>query len=471
MNFTVGALILKENGNLNDDELLESICCDVRYQYVLHSTRYREQPVSDRTFSRFRERLYNYRLKTGRDLLEEEMKRLNDCYSKYMNLHSSIKRMDSLMVASRCKSMSRLEIIYATTANAVRLINRLGRIDLLTKDLLHYLDKDDYNDTIYYCTGEDADSRLEKALKEAEAVLGLMSEDPWHETQEYQLLLRVLTEQTDKDDTGKRIPKDKRDISSESLQNPSDPDATFRSKAGKGHKGYVVNIVETVGDTDSLITDIQMEQNNYSDSQFCKDYISQKEDTDSEILIADGAYGGSENQELVSAKNLNLVTTCLTGKDPDEIFAEFELSEDGTQVLQCPEGHAPIKTTHYPKTGMCRALFSKSCCENCPNKEKCKAKPQRKNFAVHVSGKMVQRAKYLKKLSTEEYKELTRKRNAIEGIPSVFRRKYRVDEIPVFGLLRSKTFVLFKAMAYNFVKVRRYRQRQGDKCAQAPAIC
>lgn len=44
VNFIVGALMLKENNNLNDDELLEAICCDLRYQYALHTTHLPEQP-------------------------------------------------------------------------------------------------------------------------------------------------------------------------------------------------------------------------------------------------------------------------------------------------------------------------------------------------------------------------------------------------------------------------------------------
>ena len=301
-------------------------------------------------------------------------------------------------------------------------------------------------------------------------VLNLMADDIWHDTQEYKLLLRVILEQTDQNENGNKVPKDKRDISPDSLQNPSDPDATFRKKAGKSHKGYVANIIETVGEEGSLITDIQFEQNTYSDSQFCEDYINQKDGDAPETLIADGAYGGTANQELASQKNINLVTTSLTGEDPDEIFSKFELNEEGNQVLRCPEGHAPIKTTYYPKTGMCRALFPVNCCEGCLHREACKAKAQRKSFAVHVSGKMVQRAKYLEKLSTEEYRKLTRQRNAIEGITSVLRRKYHIDDIPVYGFLRSRTFVICKAMAYNFVKLRHYRQRHRDNCALQPAV-
>lgn len=202
INIIVGALILKESNGLNDDELLESICCDVRYQYALHTTHLAEQPVSDRTFSRFRARLYDYERESGENLLNDEMMHLSEVFGKYMNLNSNIKRMDSLMIASRCKRMSRLEIIYSTVANAVQLIHRLGGDEILTSDLIHYLNEDDYNHVIYYCKGEDVTPRLEKVLQEAVAVKQLMEDDSFRSFSEYQLLIRVLTEQSDTDESG-----------------------------------------------------------------------------------------------------------------------------------------------------------------------------------------------------------------------------------------------------------------------------
>ena len=468
VNFIVGSLMLKEINSLTDDELVESICCDVRYQFALHTTHLTEQPVSDRTFSRFRERLYNYEMETGRNLLEEEMMHLSDVYADYMNLKSNVKRMDSLMIASRCKHMSRLEIIYQTTANAVRLLHRLGNDDLITADLNHYLDEDDRNQVIYYCKSEDVQPHLEKALHEAEKVKGLMSEEAWHEFSEYQLLIRVLSEQGKTDESGKILPKDKSEITADSLQNPSDPDATYRSKAGKKHKGYVGNIIETVGENgDSLITGVGYESNSHSDSAFCKEYLeSRPDDAEPEIMIADGAYSGRENQSLAEAKNTELITTALTGKPINEFFSGFNFSEDGTQVISCPMGHAPVRTTHYPKTGMCRALFARECCEHCPHREECRCKEQKKDFAVHVSSNMAERARYMEKLSTDEYIQLTRKRNAIEGIPSVLRRRFHIDEIPVFGFLRSRQFFLFKIGAYNFNKLLRHNKRLRAKSVQ-----
>ena len=57
------------------------------------------------------------------------------------------------------------------------------------------------------------------------------------------------------------------------------------------------------------------------------------------------------------------------------------------------------------------------------------------------------------KLSTEEYKLLSKKRNGVEGIPSVLRRKYDVDHIPVTGLVRSKIWYSFKIGAINAKRV------------------
>jgi len=82
-----------------------------------------------------------------------------------------------------------------------------------------------------------------------------------------------------------------------------------------------------------------------------------------------------------------------------------------------------------------------------------------------VSTKMTERARYLKKISSDDYLKLTRKRNGVEGIPSVLRRKYNIDTIPVRGLLRSKTFFLFKVGAYNIRKLIKYLPAVREKSA------
>ena len=100
----------------------------------------------------------------------------------------------------------------------------------------------------------------------------------------------------------------------------------------------------------------------------------------------------------------------------------------------------------------------------------CKVKIQRKTAIVMVSRKMVIRAEYVKRLSSEEYQKLSRQRNGVEGIPSVLRRKYHVDHIPARGLLRSKTFFLLKVGAYNIKKLLKYLAAPREQSAFDPII-
>lgn len=82
------------------------------------------------------------------------------------------------------------------------------------------------------------------------------------------------------------------------LQNPSDPEATFRNKAGKEHRGYAANLEESVGTNGSVVTEYQYEQNNHSDSQFIQEHLEQMDKQKERTVIAtDGSYSGIENTQ------------------------------------------------------------------------------------------------------------------------------------------------------------------------------
>ena len=452
VNAVIGSLILKEMFNLTDDELLASILCDVRFQYALHTTSFKNQPFSDRTLSRFRERLYLYNLETGRDLLHEEMEAMADVFVKYLGINPSVKRMDSLMVSSSCKKMSRLEMIYTCVANMVKTVYGTGEYQNL-KNMEHYLDEDDKNDTIYHRKNEEISGRLQAVIDDATTLIKELGE-AYFELPEYQLLRRVIMEQTEATPEGKLIPADKKTITPNSLQNPSDPDATYRSKAGKDNKGYVGNLVETTDEKGSIITSYDYDVNSHSDSQFCKETIEKLgKQENTTTLITDGAYGSLENMELAAKNNIDLITTALIGKTPDIIQSDFVLDESTHEVIKCPSGKTPYKTSYYEKTGLYRASFNKKTCEHCPLREQCGAKLQKKSAVVLISAKTIQRASYMKKLSAEEYIVLQKKRNGVEGLPSVLRRRYHVDTMPVRGLVRSKIWFSFKIGAINVKRV------------------
>lgn len=103
-----------------------------------------------------------------------------------------------------------------------------------------------------------------------------LCKDGYEHIEEYQLLLRAIGEQTKMDDGGNRVPKEKGDgMGSDILQNPSDPNATYRAKAGKQHRGYVANLTETVDKKESVVTDYQYDVNTHSDAAFLKEVIAE----------------------------------------------------------------------------------------------------------------------------------------------------------------------------------------------------
>lgn len=459
INVCVGALIIKEMLNQSDDAFLESLLFDYRYQYALHTSSMDEQPMSDRTLGRFRARCLEYEIRTGIDLLKEEITHLSSEMATMMNIDGTLRRMDSMMVASNIRKLSRLELLYTCLANMVRELNESASTNL-PDELQHYCNNDDRNLVIYHNKSDDTADKISVILKDCKTVIDICS-DSFLESSNYTLLQRVLSEQTvlDSDKNYRLRTKEDGGMTANMLQNPSDPDATFREKAGKQHKGYSANIVESVGDDGSIVTDYAFAPNTHSDSEFAKEVIEglgkQKETV---TLVSDGAFGGSQNTELAKENNIDLVTTNLTGRETADINAEFKFNEDGTKVTKCPGGYEPKSCRHNPATGQCVCSFQLSNCKNCPHYNDCHPKAFKRTCRKIISITSKRRAEQQRFRSTEKFSVLTKIRNGVETVPSYLRRAHNVDHMPVRGLLRCKQFFGLKICGSNIKKLCRYLQ-------------
>jgi hypothetical protein len=344
VNIIIGALILKEFLGLTDDEIMESLMSDIRLQYALHTTSFKEQPLSDRTLSHFRERCLTYEAMTGIDLIKNCIISLSAEIADILGIQTGLKRMDSMMVASNIKKLSRLELLYTCVANLVKLLNK----DDIPSGMGHYCDPDDLNRAIYRTRSMDISEKMEKVPCDA-SILVKKCAGNYYESSEYQLLVRVIGEQTIEDENGSLSLKDKT-MDSTILQNPADPDATYRFESGKHHQGYVANLTEDVGKEASVISDYDYQVNTHSDSQFLKDAIEVLGKQEEPLtLVSDGAYGGENNIAMAKDKNINLVTTNFQGKKPEDIFADFEFSPDGKKVLKCAGRQVPARTAITPR--------------------------------------------------------------------------------------------------------------------------
>lgn len=143
VNVIVGALLLKELNGMSDDEILNAMMFDIRFKVALHTTWMAEQPMSDQTLGRFRVRCITYFNETGKDPLHDCIKSLSNKLAKLMNVDRSLRRMDSMMIDSNIKHMTRLELLYHCVARMTQLLNKQA-IEL-PEMLRHYLNKEDEN--------------------------------------------------------------------------------------------------------------------------------------------------------------------------------------------------------------------------------------------------------------------------------------------------------------------------------------
>jgi len=432
INVYFGLLILREVFNQSDEEALNSLMFDIRYQHALHTTSFQEQPVSKNSLTNFRAAVYKYIQEYGVDLIQEEIESQAKTFSKLLKIEGKTVRMDSLMISSSCKKLSRLEIIYSTVARFIKVIDK----NILPERFKPYLEESHYNDTIYRSRDKDLNTKIKRVLKDGLKLYSLYRKNKEiRKTGEFKLLARMLKEQKG---------KSSKHISPNSLQNPTDPDATYRKKGKKKHIGYTANIIEKFDDNNRMIEGYDLKKNTYSDQKFAKDAIEKLEDT---TLLIDGAYHSEDIDKKAKAKGIKMVPTNLVGGGKNSNGDKFEIDEKEHLVKKCPSGHKPVNSKF--KEGSYRAHFNQKHCSHCPLRKDCSVIKQKKSYLFKVSEKTLHRSRLITKMGTSEYQELAKKRAGIEGIPSVLRRRYKIDHLPVRGEVRSKVWLGFKISAIN----------------------
>jgi hypothetical protein len=468
VNVCVGALIIKELFDYSDDELVENLMLDLHLQYALHTTSFEEQPLSDKSLSRFRKRCYDYEKLYNVDLYHDCVKDLSSKIAKLMNISGRVRRMDSMMIESNIRKLSRMELIYTCIAKLVSYLNE-QQPAILPEEMKHYADPNDFNRVIYHQRSTDTESRIQTLLNDSDKLIELCSSG-FENVTEYELFIRCISEQTTIEGSKRRLlTREDGIMNATALQNPSDPEATFRKKTNREHRGYVANVEEAVGECGSVVTDYQYEQNIHSDSQFLKDHLGKMEKQDETVvLVADGAFSGTENHSLAKEKNVDLITTSLTGRDTADIMANFEFNEAGTKVLRCPAGHEPKNCTYMKPSGQCSISFPREVCAGCPYQDQCKPKVFKRVSKIITSRTASERAKTQRKMQGEEFKNYARLRNGVETVPSNLRMNYHLEKMPR-GKQRGKFFLGCKIAAMNFKKLFNFKKGLG-RYAQNPVI-
>ena len=462
VNVLVGLLIIKEVMRLNDEELIGSLIFDARFQYALHTMERATQPISINTLTNFRNRLTDYLETSGIDLIKIEVEAMAERITQYLDIDPKLMRMDSLMISSSCKKLSRIELVYNVNHCIVKALAKLAP-EAIPENCRGYLEKKHKSEVIYRTRNEEADSKLDTLLKQTEELYLAASSagEKVTDSKAFLLLSRFIKEQTNPAEDGRLVPKPGKEIAPESLQNPTDPDATYRQKHGD-NIGYVSNVLNVYNDQNQVVTHYDLEQNIYSDQKFSADTIDfltskalpdDAASTEKKIINTDGAYYTEELSQKAAIHNIDLVPGQLTGAKPDPEklgYDQFNIDEETHQVQECPGKQAP-DIAYFDFKGKCYTVkMSKEKCAVCPLQDQCPMKPQQKMNVIKFSEKRYHNDQLRALMGTEEYRKLANGRAGVEGIPSVLRRRYQVDEMPIRGLVRAKIWFGLKIAAMNF---------------------
>jgi hypothetical protein len=464
VNILTGLLILKELNRWTDEELIGALYFDYRVRYALGITEFDKEKLCINTIGNFRKRLYEYTTATGRDLLREEIDQLTEALIELSGMDTSLARQDSFMISANCKNMGRLELIYSVNQNMIKLFKEKAP-DSIPPGLEHYCEKKDQANQIYRLSKEEVPAKTEQLLKETLALIEATPAE-LQDSQAYLNLQRLSSDQISFTVEGSK-PKEAKEIAADSLQNPSEPDATYRRKGNKCSTGYVLNTVEA-RDLDkkiSMIVHHERRPNIISDVELGKGTV--KSDLKGvKVLASDGAYYSKETALLAEENGLTVSFSALNGKpaDPDKIGADqFTISTGDNQILACPLGFKPLKSKYDRKKEQFSAKFAKETCATCPNLGRCIVKEQRRTYAASFSLKKLTADRYRSLLGTERYQALADFRAGVEGVPSVLRRAYDIDGPPVRGLVPTSIWDHFKVMAYNFRSYYSYYQKTGQR--------
>jgi hypothetical protein len=277
----------------------------------------------------------------------------------------------------------------------------------------------------------------------------------------YKLLERVLKEQCNVSDDGNPVEvKRPKEIPSDSLQNPSDPDATYSGHKGQG---YQVQVMETYcKDKDAkeeslnLITYIQVEPAHYSDANALIPAIesSKERGLAPEELLADTLYGSDENCQKAEKLGVEVVSPAKGAKEEISL-SDFEVSEKGN-VVSCPQGHVPVRT----KTKKTRhtVAFDSQHCGACSFQGTCPVKQGRKYHYLRYTDKEMRLVKRRAYEQTEEFKDRYRWRSGSEATISEYDRKTGVKHLRVRGFKAVRFCATLKAVGVNIFRATAVRK-------------
>lgn len=281
-------------------------------------------------------------------------------------------------------------------------------------------------------------------------------------------------------------PKDKKQLASDRVQNPHDPEATYSVKGQgekkKEHVGYKVQVAETVCEaklapgepTRNFITSLMTHPAYESDEAGALQLEAQQAAlglAKPPVQYVDGAYVSAQQLAAAAAEGRELIGPAPGAPDNNQgrfTTERFEVRVE-QRVAVCPAGHQSTQCSRLEEAqnGKVNYRFEWSTrCAECPLRPQCVGPSQKHRTIVvgeHHSALQTRR----REQDTDAFKQRMKHRNAIEGTQSELVRGHGLRHARYRGLGRVKLQNHFIGAACN---VKRWLRREAWNLRQAALV-
>ena len=466
----IGMMILQQMHDLTDEEAIEQFCFNIQWHYALNITSPDDAAsyVSGKSIWTMRDKLSTE--EAYNDIFAITLKRLAEIFK----VDFSKQRIDSVHVQSNMRHLGRIGLFVKMIKNFLNNLKRQhpGLFDKLDKDLVkRYLSK---NTESLFASVKPSDSShtLDQLATDVHVLTERFAQiSAVEDMNTLKQLVRLFKEQCIIENNGdssdpKAIAKPNKDVPSDSLQNPSDPDAGYSGRKGKGYQAQVAENYTESTDSDeeekpelSLITHIDVESADKHDANALLPAIKEleKKGVKPQEFLADSLYGSTSNCDKAKDDHgVEVIAPLMPGNQKYFHLSLFELDKEG-RITSCPHGLAPqsVKPT---KKGF-SAAFPTATCLSCKSLDTCPVKRGRKACYYRYSADDVILAHRKRYEESSCFKDRYRYRAGAEATMSELDRRTGIKHLRVRGMKAVRFAVFMKAIGLNIFRAARHRKQ------------
>ena len=464
----MGLMILQQMHDCTDEQAVEQFCFNIQWHYALNITNFADAAsyISHKTLWTMRNHLSTDESYT--EMFDASLQAL----AKIFKADLSKQRMDSVHVKSNMRHLGRIGLFVRTIKKFLVNLKRHHRVlfDQLDEPLTaRYLSKSQVS--LFAMVKPTESTRTLDQMAEDVLILTrrFASVPAVGDMQSFKLLIRLFSEQcVIEDDTKelsdqKAVARPNKEVPSDSLQNPSDPDAGYSSHKGQG---YQVQVVENYTASDdnqiSLITQVEVESADQHDANALLPALEklERKDMSPKEMLADSLYGSDSNCEAaLQDHQVAVIAPTMPGNQKKWHLGDFALDPQG-KILACPHSVTPEK---IKKTASgYSAAFLPGTCFECPAFDQCPVVKAKKACYYRYTDKDIRLARRRQHENTPAFREKYRYRAGVEATMSEFDRRTGVKHLRVRGMKAVRFAAIMKAIGLNIFRASRYRGRKNS---------